>query len=74
MQSFCWPFHGVFFDQTKRGDAADTRYCRCIAPAGKTFNEQQNSVRIAPDDVSGTLAFLREKWAQFVPDRAMEYR
>lgn len=32
------------------------------------------AVRIAPGDVSGTLAFMREKWAQFVPDRAMEYR
>jgi putative ABC transport system permease protein len=32
------------------------------------------AVRIAPDDVPGTLAFLRDKWAQFVPDREMEFR
>jgi hypothetical protein len=53
MQSFCWPFHGVFFDQTKRRNAAEarcSRFWRCVMAASKTFNEQQNSVRNARDE------------------------
>ena len=32
------------------------------------------AVRISSENVDDTIAFLTEKWKQFVPDRAMEYQ
>lgn len=32
------------------------------------------AIRLSPDNVAGAMAFLNEKWKEFVPDRVMEYR
>lgn len=32
------------------------------------------TIRVSPNDIEGTLAFLEDQWRRFVPDRPFEYR